>query len=49
MVEDESTDFTDWCRFTVVGWEPTGVSSTEVLSCIHTVRAVGTYKYTIYL
>lgn len=47
MAENESTDFTDWCRFAAVGWEPTGVSPTEVLSCLHTVRVVGSYKDTI--
>lgn len=49
MAENESTAFTDWCRFADVGWEPTGVSPAEVLSCLHTVRAFGTYIYPIYL
>lgn len=49
MAENESPDFTAWCRFAAVGWEPTGVSPTEVLSYLHTVRVVGSYKYTIYL
>lgn len=48
MAENESNDFADWCRFAAVGWEPAGVSPTEVLSCLYTVRAVETYKYTIY-